>query len=122
MAFTFTKPLDCLVKAVHVEGDSYPGEAEGQAQGRRDGFAAQEADDQGDARREVHEHAARRYGDAFDAGRKEHHRDGRDDARRRQEQPLPPLEGSYGTQAMPFAKGNEQPGRPVLHHRRQRVG
>ena len=110
MAFTFTKPLDCLVKAVHVEGDGYPGEAEGQAQGRRDSFTAQEADDQGDARREVHEHAARRYGDAFDAGRKEHHRDGRDDARRRQEQPLPTLEGPYGTQAMPLAEGDEKQG------------
>ena len=122
MAFTFTKPLDCLVKAVHVEGDGYPGEAEGQAQGRRDSFTAQEADDQGDARREVHEHAARRYGDAIDAGRKEHHRDGRDDARRRQEQPLPTLEGPDSAQAMPLAEGDEQPGRPVLHHRRQRVG
>ena len=110
MAFTFTKSLDCLVKAVHVEGDGYPCEAEGQAQGRRDSFTAQKSDDQGDARREVHEHAARRYGDTFDAGRKEHHRNGGDDARRRQEQPLPPLEDSHGTQAMPFAKGDEKQG------------
>mgnify|MGYP007082344420 CR=1 FL=1 len=122
MAFTFTKPLDSLVKAVHVEGDGYPGEAEGQAQGRRDSFTAQKSDDQGDARREVHEHTARRYGDAFDAGRKEHHRNGGDDARRRQEQPLPTLEGSDSAQAMPLAEGDEQPGRPLLHHRRQRVG
>ena len=114
MVSAFPEPFDSLVKAVHIQGYGYPGEAEGQAQGRRNGFAAQEADDQGDARREVHEHTACRNGDAFDAGRKEHHRNGRDDARRRQEQPLPALESPDSPHAVIFAEGDEQQGQG--HH------
>ena len=114
MVSAFPEPFDSLVKAVHIQGDGNPSEAEGQAQGRRDGFADQETGDQSDARRELHEHTACRNRDAFDAGRKEHHRNGRDDARRRQEQPLPALESPDSPHAMIFAEGDEQQGQG--HH------
>ena len=107
MVSAFPEPFDSLVKAVHIQGDGNPSEAEGQAQGRRDGFAAQETDDQSDARREVHEHTACRNRDAFDAGRKEHHRNGRDDARRRQEQPLPALESPDPKDSIIIANGDD---------------